>query len=190
VPNSQQQNPATETPEDPLNPKCRYEEATDDVYDLINHAINTLPEFSSLVNVKIMAIFDLKKKLTKGQLRLAEVKLTNDMTRYLTIDFMEDRPEGYDVIMVIDKLAWQLTYKMDPDQTNTIAGITGHEYRRRLVRHELRHIMLDVDANKARILPHDVEDFMAEVKLNTLKPDWAITLAESALSYYEAMKGV
>lgn len=183
----QQQQKDDPVQEDVLNPKCRYEEATDDVYDVINHAINTFPEFSSLINVKIMAIFDLKKKLSKGQLRLAEVKLTNDMTRYLTIDFMEDRPEGYDVIMVIDKLAWQLTYKMDnaPDGT-----ILGDGYRRRLIRHELRHIMLDVDANKVRILPHDIEDFISEVKLNTIQPDWAITLAESALSYYDAMKGV
>jgi hypothetical protein len=167
---------------DPLNPKNRYEEVTSDVYEVIQQQIRDNPELNGLANVRIMAVFDLKKKMAKGQLRLAEVKLSNDMLRFLTTDIYEDRPEGYDVIMLVDKVAWGLAGEIDatdvdnPDPTNTLQA--------RIVRHELRHIMFDVDANKVRLLPHDVEDFAAEVKINQYQPDWGITLAEGAYSRY------
>ena len=176
-----------ESQEDTLNPKNRYEEVTSDVYEIIQQQIRDTPELNGLANVRIMAIFDLKKKMTKGNLRLADVKLSNEMLRFLTMDVFEDRPEGYDVIMTIDKVAWKLAGEVDGLDVDNPDLANG--FRDRIIRHELRHIMFDVDANKVRILPHDVEDFAAEVKRNQYRPDWAITLAEGAYSRYERMKG-
>jgi anti-sigma28 factor (negative regulator of flagellin synthesis) len=183
----QDQSQPADQSEDPLNPKTRYEEATDDVSSMISSQIKSNPELNSLANVRILPIFDLKKKMTKGQLRIAEVKLANDMLRFLTTNIYEDLPEGVDIIMIIDKMAWRLAGEVDstdvdnPDPLNTMQA--------RIIRHELRHIMFDVDANKVRLLPHDVEDFAAEVKINKYRPDWGIILAEGAFSRYEEMKG-
>ena len=116
--------------------------------------------FTNLSNVNIKFIFDTKKRVTKGRLALATTELPNEKLKYFTSD--DDAPLGYDVIVIVDTVAWQVAQDDDKE---------------RLMRHELRHVFID-EKGRIKIIDHDVQDFMAEIKLNEDKPDWAKNLVQ------------
>ena len=106
----------------------RFEPASEEVIQKIRDMIRGY--FPELVNAKIMAIFDTKKKSSKGNIVLAEIHRVNEFEKFLTADQATDY-EGYDYIITVNFKAWDLG--SDQDKT-------------RLIRHELRHTVIDEKA--------------------------------------------
>lgn len=145
----------------------RYEPVTDDVKQTLKFCIEN--HFPELGGAGIMCIFDTKKRVSKGRTILAQIRKSNDIERYLTLDD-SDFEDGLDYIVFIDKFAWEL-------------GDT--EDRKRLIRHELRHTHVEIDTAKPfKLRGHTVEDFYEEIALNNDKPRWAEDLGFRVLAAY------
>ncbi len=150
----------------------RYEQVTEDVYNVLRDVKED--NFPELSGAEILCVFDTKKKITKGKLELASITTTNDLQKFLTLD-ETGTEEGYDYIMRIDKLAWECA---------TIAD------RVRLIRHELRHTLVDTDATKPwKTRGHSIEDFYTEIRLNEDNPRWAQELVGRTMMKYEEDAG-
>lgn len=123
--------------------------------------------FTNLSNVTIKFIFDTKKRVKKGNLTLATTELANEKLKYFTSD--DEAPEGYDILVITDEKAWMAAKDDDKE---------------RLMRHELRHVFID-EKGRIKLIDHDVQDFMAEIKLNEDKPDWGKNLAQLTEAIYD-----
>lgn len=146
----------------------RYEDVVSEVTDLAREVIAEY--FPELRNVKIKYLFDLKKRMSGGQVTHARCQRSSDLIRYFTIDEAEDE-EGYVYIIYVDKLVWNNIERAD---------------RVRLLRHEMRHIWVDPDAkNPYKLCDHDVSDFYDEIELNKDEPRWAERLSSLAVDLYD-----
>ncbi|MCK4454468.1 hypothetical protein KAW18_00130 [candidate division WOR-3 bacterium] len=133
--------------------------------------LDTLEErFPSLIQLKIKLIFDTKKRVAKGKICLAMVELANDKIKYFSKDKIAT--EGYDVVIVFDRKAWELADKTD---------------RKRIMSHELRHVLIN-EKEEVKIIPHDLSDFVIEQKLNKDDSDWNIKLTTLVNDLYEQEK--
>ena len=150
----------------------RYEEVTDDVRSLLDKVL--ADHFGELKNAKIIALFDLKKRVSGGLIVLGHIKKTNDLIRHLTREDASSA-EGYDYIITIDKKGWESIDDRD---------------RVRLLRHELRHTYFDIDAteNPYKLLDHSISDFYEEIELNKDDPKWRQRVATMLADIYEQKK--
>ena len=150
----------------------RYEEVTNDVRKLLDKVL--IDHFGELKNAKIIALFDLKKRMSGGQIVLGHIMKTNHLIRHLS---REDAgsAEGYDYIITLDKKGWDTL--SDKDKV-------------RLLRHELRHTYFDIDAedNPYKLLDHTITDFYEEVELNKDDPKWRQRAATMVADIYEQQK--
>jgi len=150
----------------------RYEDVDSSVINALS-AIRR-ESFPELVNAKIKPLFDLKKRVSGGAIVLARIMLPNELIKHFTADEKEGIEDGYDYIVIVDKVVWQHT------------GATDRE---RLLRHELRHTFVDIEAdNPYRLLDHDVSDFYEEMELNRDDPRWKERIASLADTIYDQMK--
>lgn len=146
----------------------RYEDVNENVIEtFLNVAEN---HFQSIGQLKIKFVFDTKKRVKNGRICLGQCELASQKIKYFSAD--EVAVEGYDYVVTLDKKAWQIA-----DQTT----------RDRLMRHELRHILID-EKGKCKIAPHDVEDFRVEMLLNKDDPDWGHNLATITEAAYDQEK--
>jgi hypothetical protein len=76
--------------------------------------------------------------------------------------------DGVDYVLIVDKKAWELANDKD---------------KVRLISHELRHVFVD-ENDRRKLLPHDIEDFVTEVKLNADNPEWAFNLGALVADIY------
>ena len=143
----------------------RYVECGKDVRTIFDHVVNERCPVHN--GTKFMLVFDTKKRVRKGKVTLATIESTNDKTRFLTMS--DEAPEGTDYIIIIDQVAWENAQDDD---------------RIRLLSHELRHAYIDEKGN-FKIIDHDITDFIAEVKLNENKPEWARNLVELTSAIYD-----
>jgi hypothetical protein len=151
----------------------RYQPVSDEVYEVLQEIRNNV--FPELGNAKIMCVFDTKKKERSGKLVLADIKKCGEFEKYLTSDNDTDY-EGFDYIIRINQKAWELA---------------SPENKTRLIRHELRHTIVDNDAKKPyKLRGHSIEDFYSEVELNRDDPRWAESLTMQVVSAYEMEKEV
>ena len=150
----------------------RYEEVTSDVTKLLHKVL--ADHFSELKNAKIIALFDLKKRSSGGQVVLGHIMKTNHLIRHLTREDASSA-EGYDYIITIDKKGWEAVNEKD---------------RVRLLRHELRHTHFDIDAeeNQYRLIDHTITDFYEEIELNKDDPKWRQRVATLVTDIYEQEK--
>jgi hypothetical protein len=147
----------------------RYEDADDSLVEVfLKVAEERFPNTCANLNIKLM--FDTKKRVRGGKICLASVEIANDKIKYFTKHEVE--VGGYDYILIVDKKAWELANEKD---------------RVRLISHELRHVFVD-ENDKRKIIPHDIEDFVIEVKLNEDDPDWGIKLCTIVTDVYEQEK--
>ena len=145
----------------------RYDPVTTDVKDVLKNCIETY--FPELGGAGIMCIFDTKKRVSKGRTILAQIRRSNDVEKFLTLDDTEFE-DGPDYIVFIDKFAWELGDVED---------------RKRLIRHELRHTHVEIDAAKPfKLRDHTLQDFYEEVALNSDKPRWSDELGMRVLAAY------
>lgn len=151
----------------------RYEEVTDSVLDALREVRREF--FPELVNAKIKVLYDTKKRVHAGKIVLACILKPNDLIKHLTTDEKVGLEEGYDYIIVLDKLCWENSYVLD---------------RERILRHELRHTFFDIEAenNPYKLIDHDITDFYAEVELNAADPRWHQRLASLTADIYEQKK--
>ena len=140
----------------------RFEDVTADEYVVLNEVRDR--HFSELASANIKMIYDTKKRKSNGKIVLARIKKPNEVEKFLCSDEV-------DYIMFLDQNAWILA---------------DHEDKIRLVRHELRHTDVNLDAVKPwGLRGHTVEDFYREIDLNADKPKWADELALMADMKYD-----
>jgi hypothetical protein len=144
----------------------RFENADDLTVQMMNQVREE--HFKALRPAVIKVLFDLKKRVTNQKLTLGRIMKANDLIRNLTERFS---PRGCDYVLFLDKMAW---------------GLASEEDKIRLMRHELRHGYYNPFAkNVWQLLPHDIEDFEAEIVLNRAEPGWAKRLAQITQAAYE-----
>lgn len=147
----------------------RYEDADENLVEVfLKVAEERFPNTCANLNVKLM--FDTKKRVRNGKTCLASVEIASDKIKYFTRHEVE--VGGYDYIVIVDKKAWELA---------------NEKNRVRLISHELRHIFVD-ENDKRKLMPHDIEDFVIEVKLNEDDPDWGIKLCTLVTDVYDQEK--
>lgn len=127
--------------------------------------------FNFPYEMTVMVLFDTKMRKSSGRLVLGRMQKCNDLLRKLTDNLAET---GCDYIMFLDKVAFESMEDAD---------------RVRLIRHEFRHCKIVYgDAEiKYDLYPHDLEDFVAEVKLNEDDPGWATRVSEITRLIYAQM---
>lgn len=145
----------------------RYEDVGDNVYDIMNGIRNDL--FPELRNANILMIFDTKKKISKGKVVLASIKSTNELQKYLTLT-ESGSIDGFDYIIMLDKTAW---------------NISEIEDKVRILRHELRHTVVENSEKPFKLRGHSLEDFYSEIDLNKDNPRWAEQLVTRVTAIYE-----
>jgi hypothetical protein len=150
----------------------RYEEVDSSVISALS-AIRR-KSFPELVNAKIKPLYDLKKRVSGGAIVLARIMTPNELIKHFTADEQKGIDDGYDYIIIIDKVVWQST---------------GDTDRERLLRHELRHTFVDIEADSPyKLIDHDVSDFYEEQELNRDDPRWKERVASLTETIYDQMK--
>jgi hypothetical protein len=146
----------------------RYENVTNDEKDLLREVRAEF--FPELRNANIQLLFDLKKRASGGKIVLGRIMKSNDLIRHLTQ--CEEIEDGIDYIISLDKIAWDAIERPD---------------RIRIIRHELRHCVADLESEKApyKLQDHDLTDFYAEVELNADDPKWRERVADLTQAIYE-----
>jgi len=153
--------------------ELRFEQASQKAHDLLSQARRDI-QFNQLVNANILVVMDLKKRTHGGKLVPASLSKTGDLERFLSIDdTLSD--DGYDYILRIDKALWE-------------SPITDED-RIRLIRHELCHAEVDIEAdNPYKLKGHEIEDFYSEIKRNEDDPRWMDRLGGVLESIYSKDK--
>lgn len=150
----------------------RFIEATDDAVSIMQNTVQQF--FPDLNGAVIKFLFDTKKRTTANKLTLGRVIKANDIVRKLTDNLSED---GCDYIICIDNVAFENIPEKD---------------QVRLIRHELRHCKKIGDEQeksvKFIVVPHDIEDFVEEIKLNKDDVDWAKRVASLTEDIYDQME--
>jgi hypothetical protein len=123
--------------------------------------------FPSLAQLSIKLVFDTKRRIKEGKICLATTELASEKIKYFSKDNIAT--EGYDYVITIDQKTWQ---------------VASAEDKKRLMSHELRHVFID-EKGKFKIMPHDVSDFRAEMKLNEDDPDWSFKLGALVDAMYD-----
>jgi hypothetical protein len=153
----------------------RFEDVGEEVLDLMMEV--RAEHFPELRSVKIKVLFDLKKRMSGGMLVLGRCQKSNDLIKHLTAEESQDE-DGVPYLIYLDKNAWDNIEKVD---------------RVRLMRHELRHIDLDLESerNPFKIAAHDLTDFYEEVELNKDDSRWCqrvVGLTEAIYSQQRDME--
>jgi hypothetical protein len=146
----------------------RYEEVTEGVVDLFLEVLEN--RFSFLQHLTFKLLFDTKKRVSKGRIVLASIETANEKVKFFSQNKIV--VNGYDFILIIDKLAWENASATD---------------RVRIIRHELCHAFED-DNGKCKIMGHEIEDFYVEVAENSLEPMWREHLADMVFAIYSQQK--
>ena len=150
----------------------RFEDTPQSVVELANKIQGQY--FPELTKVKTKYLFDDKKRTSGGKIVLGRCQKTDDLVKYFTIDEANDE-EGYQYIISLDKIAYDNIEEID---------------RIRLFRHELRHILFFETEEKTvyKINPHNIEDFVEEIELNTDDPRWAMRITSLIETIYEQIE--
>ena len=151
----------------------RYEEVTSDVSNILSKI--QAVHFPELKNAKIKALFDIKKRLSKRAVILACIVKPNDLIRHFSKIELNAGYDGYDYIIILDKVCWDAISDTDKE---------------RIIRHELRHTFFDIESegNSYQLIDHDVTDFYSEMELNNDDPRWRQRLATLTNDIYEQAK--
>jgi hypothetical protein len=129
--------------------------------------------FSDLRSAKFKCIFDTKMCKRKNRVVLASIRKTGPLLRHLTAEEAKSE-EGFDYILKIDQKVWENTDEKD---------------KTRLLMHELCHTFVDDEAKDPyKIIPHDYEDFISQIKLNADDPDWANRVCSLISDIYDQEK--
>ena len=144
----------------------KFEEVTDDVVKMMDDLIKG--DFPTIVNARIKPLFFMKKKTSNGALVLGQMCKATPILNYLTSGPSGD--DGYNYIMFLDGNVYPSLDIAD---------------KKRLIRHELNHIFIDLDAsNPYKVVGHEIEDFFKEIEYNKEEPRWKERVFAIAESIY------
>lgn len=147
----------------------RYEDANENLVEVyLKVAEERFPNTCANLNIKLM--FDTKRRVRQGKIVLASIEVANAKIKYFTKN--DVNVDGVDYVLIVDQKAWELASDAD---------------KIRLISHELRHVFVD-ENGKQKLVPHDIEDFTAEVKLNVDDPEWGTKLSTLVADIYEQEK--
>jgi len=125
-------------------------------------------KFPHLDGVRVLYVFDLKKKTSGGRITFARIKKTNDETKFLSMD---DSGVTYDYVMTFDKLIWEALDDVD---------------RKRIIYHEFCHCEVDFEkANPYGVKDHEIQGFYDELIYNSDDPRWNERLSVIAEALYD-----
>jgi hypothetical protein len=147
---------------------ARYEEADENLTEVFLDVLEK--KFPQYQHLKFKLIYDLKKRVSRGKLTLANIEMANPKIKFFSRDKIAT--DGYDFIIIVDKKAWELSPEM---------------VKPRIIRHEMRHVFLGEDGT-AKLVEHEIEDFFAEIELNKDDPEWARKLVILVADIYEQEK--
>jgi len=145
----------------------RFEDVSKEVDDFVRTVRKDY--FGELASANIKVLYDTKKRKSKKRIVVSRIQKANDLIKCLTMD---DINEEVDYILYIDK--------------EVFASIDDSD-KVRLIRRELRHCFVDMEANNDPYSLQDFEisDFYDEIDLNKDDPRWferVLTVAESIYS--------
>jgi len=146
----------------------RYEECDDSLVEVFLEVLED--RFPNKAYLKYKLVYDTKKKVSQGKLRLADIAVASEKIKFFTKD--DVAVEGYDFVLTVDKKAWELASADD---------------KKRIISHELRHVFID-EKGTPKIIGHEIEDFYDELKLNQDDPEWGRKLSRLVLDVYEQEK--
>jgi len=148
---------------------AKFEDVTEDVKKLMNDIIKS--DFPTLANAKIKMLFLMNKKTSGGNMILGSMNKATPRENYLTSNDGED---GVNYIMILD---------------GNIFHSLDQEAKKRIIRHELNHAHIDLDAKDPyKIVGHEIEDFFKEVEYNKDEPRWKDRVFAIAEQIYEDME--
>ena len=150
----------------------RFEEVSGDIVKLASSI--QCKHFPELSDVKVKYLFDTKKRTRGDKLVLGRCQKTNELVKYFTIEEANDA-EGYQYVISLDKITYNAIEDTD---------------RIRLLRHELRHILVIETETKThyKIYPHNIEDFVEEIELNQDDERWSLRVAQLVQDIYDQME--
>ena len=141
----------------------RFEEVDQGTQDMLDDLIKN--DFPILLNARIKALFNTKAKKSKGTLVFGQMVKATPILNYLTGD-----DQGYNYVMFLD---------------GNVFPAIDTEDQKRIIRHELNHINIDLDAKDPyKIVNHEVEDFHKEIEYNKEDPRWLERVSEIASQIY------
>jgi hypothetical protein len=146
----------------------RYEECDESLVEVFLGLLED--RFPNKSHLKYKLVFDTKKKVSKGNMVLADIQLASEKIKFFTKDNVA--VEGYDYVLTVNKKAWELASEKD---------------KRRIISHEMRHVFID-EKGAAKVIGHEIEDFYDEIKLNQDDPEWSRKLGRLVLDVYEQEK--
>jgi len=113
----------------------------------------------------------MNKKTSGGNMILGSMNKATPRENYLTSNDGED---GVNYIMILD---------------GNIFHSLDEEDKKRIIRHELNHAHIDLDAKDPyKIVGHEIEDFFKEVEYNKDEPRWKDRVFAIAEQIYEDME--
>jgi len=142
----------------------RYENAGNDIIEIVESVKDE--NFKNLKKANILTIIDNKRKKVQGTYRQAEIKATNELDKFLT---MESIKNGYDFVIILDR---------------ALVEEADEEDLKRVIFHELCHAV--IENGKPKTVPHEIEGFHRELTYNQDDPDWKYRLTELMHEYYDA----
>jgi len=145
----------------------RFQTAPQEAYTMLREVRRE--HFPELRNAEILILMDKKKRMSGGAIVLGRIQKANDLIKALTEETVD---EGYDYIIYLDKKMWNNCDDVDKE---------------RVVRHELRHTFVDLDARGSpfKLIGHTIEDFYEEIELNNDDSAWRMRVAEVIAIAYE-----
>ncbi len=146
----------------------RYCETDNEVKTLLDRVIRKQFIYLKKEKITFAVLLDSKVQIDtkRGSITLARIRPLSEVEGYLV------QSEGaYDYFIFLDSVVWELASRKD---------------KMRILSHELRHVYLQNE--KRKTIKHDIEDFVAEVKLNADDPGWAKSLAGKAVEEVERRK--
>lgn len=148
----------------------RYIDVSENVIEMYRGIVENY--FPTLLNCHVKILFDTKKRTSEGNIVLASIKKSNDLIKYFTEDEVD---EGYDFVLFLDKNCWDNIEDID---------------RERIIRHELCHVLVDIDSLKTpyKLIGHEISDFYSEIERNVDDPRWRERVGSLTYEIYEQIR--
>lgn len=147
----------------------KFEEVEQEVIDLMNSIIES--SFSDVANARIKVLYFNKRKMNGDKIVFGYIKKTSDLEKYFTSGDYFDSSMGYNYIMFLDVNIFNKIEKED---------------KIRIIRHELSHILIDLDSkNPYKLIGHDIEDFYKEIEYNKEDLKWKDRIVEISKTVYD-----
>jgi len=153
----------------------KFNEVEDNVIEMMDDLIKGY--FPTIVNARIKVLYNMVKKSSKGALILGQMAKTTPILNYLT-STDDSGDNGYNYIMFLD---------------GNVFPHLDIEDKKRVVRHELNHISIDLDAKDPyKVVGHEIEDFYKEIEYNSNDTRWkerVFAITDSIYNSDEEIKG-